>query len=548
MPVITSSGTDPLQDPMVQAMLAADNTAAPPSMRSGPQPAPMDNRRGQAPIGNPLPDLGNLPIQAAAAPPSRPSPVPIGPTAISGQVGAPPAQPASTGLVLPPGQPQQSQPGMTPTGISFAQTPSKAKPKSTYPLKPVNPASIFQNDASVISPVTNPGQSGGILGSVLGSGALMPQPSSGGGGSKSTLVPDELSSQYSNGKLPSSALTPIGQSGHSLYAPAASAWTAMVAAAKASGIDLSVTDSYRSYDEQVDCARRKGIYGKGGMCAVPGTSKHGWGIALDINVNDKKTLEWIRANAGQYGFAQPGGPGGQFSKDEPWHWEWQGSSGKNMPTTFMGSASAQRVTPNNISALMAGIGGVASGIGTLGPNAPGMPKGIAKLLNNPYVAPNPFLNKQQAGSAIGSGIGALLQGLGGGGSNTPSGQTGTYGYGAVANPNSPKYNASQIAQVAYNAGFRGNDLAVMVAIALGESGGNVGAHNPKGEDSRGLWQINVAAHGDRFPNLYDPASNAAAAWALFNDSGFKPWTVYTRGKYKEFMSQALAAVQALGYM
>jgi prepilin-type processing-associated H-X9-DG protein len=36
-----------------------------------------------------------------------------------------------------------------------------------------------------------------------------------------------------------------------------------------------------------------------------------------------------------------------------------------------------------------------------------------------------------------------------------------------------------------------DDAATMTAIALAESGGNTDAHNPHGEDSRGLWQINV---------------------------------------------------------
>lgn len=37
-----------------------------------------------------------------------------------------------------------------------------------------------------------------------------------------------------------------------------------------------------------------------------------------------------------------------------------------------------------------------------------------------------------------------------------------------------------------------DDQAVtLTAIALAESGGNSGAHAPHGEDSRGLWQINV---------------------------------------------------------
>jgi hypothetical protein len=42
------------------------------------------------------------------------------------------------------------------------------------------------------------------------------------------------------------------------------------------GVDIGVTDSYRSYDAQVDVARRKGLYSQGGLAATPGTSDHGW--------------------------------------------------------------------------------------------------------------------------------------------------------------------------------------------------------------------------------------------------------------------------------
>ena len=42
------------------------------------------------------------------------------------------------------------------------------------------------------------------------------------------------------------------------------------------------------------------------------------------------------------------------------------------------------------------------------------------------------------------------------------------------------------------------------AIAMAESGGSTGAHNPHGEDSRGLWQINVdPAQRDVNPDTFD---------------------------------------------
>jgi hypothetical protein len=128
---------------------------------------------------------------------------------------------------------------------------------------------------------------------------------------------------------------------------------------------------------------------------------------------------------------------------------------------------------------------------------------------------------------------------------TPSNPAGMAVTGAELPAGVTTLNATQIAQVAYAAGFRGEDLSIMVAIAMGESGGNIRAHNPKGEDSRGLWQINVAAHGGRFgdpENLYDPMVNAQAAFALYQERGFRPWTVYTRGHYKDDLPEAQAAV------
>jgi hypothetical protein len=69
----------------------------------------------------------------------------------------------------------------------------------------------------------------------------------------------------------------------------------------------------------------------------------------------------------------------------------------------------------------------------------------------------------------------------------------------------------------------------MVAIALRESGGNPDAHNPNPpDDSYGLWQINMlgalgTARLQEFglatkEQLYDPATNAAAAYRIWGGS------------------------------
>jgi len=124
-------------------------------------------------------------------------------------------------------------------------------------------------------------------------------------------VPTELK-RYGNGTVPTSALTEISGTQHRLWEPAATSFEALRAAAKADGVDIGITDSYRTFDTQVDLARRKGLYTAGGLAAQPGTSDHGWGTALDLKL-DPAAQSWMRQNAGAYGFVED-------TPREPWHW------------------------------------------------------------------------------------------------------------------------------------------------------------------------------------------------------------------------------------
>jgi len=121
-----------------------------------------------------------------------------------------------------------------------------------------------------------------------------------------------LQATYRNGRIPAAALTAIGSGGHRLAAPAAAAFTRLEAAARRDGVEFAVTDSYRSYDAQVDVARRKGLYSQGGLAARPGTSAHGWGLAVDLDL-DATAQAWMRANAARFGFVED-------TPREPWHW------------------------------------------------------------------------------------------------------------------------------------------------------------------------------------------------------------------------------------
>lgn len=104
----------------------------------------------------------------------------------------------------------------------------------------------------------------------------------------------------------------------------------------------------------------------------------------------------------------------------------------------------------------------------------------------------------------------------------------------------------QIAGFASRAGFTGNDLNIAVAVALAESRGNPNAHNSTPpDDSYGLWQINMLGslgpdRRKRFgissnSQLFDPATNAHAAYMIWQGSGWKAWSTFTSEKYKQFL-------------
>ena len=124
-------------------------------------------------------------------------------------------------------------------------------------------------------------------------------------------IPVELAA-YGNGRIPAEALTQVGDSGHKLWAPAAENLNRMIEDAKRDGVKIGITDSYRPYAEQVDLARRKGLYSQGGLAAKPGTSEHGWGMATDLDLN-AKALNWMREHAKDYGFTEN-------VPRESWHW------------------------------------------------------------------------------------------------------------------------------------------------------------------------------------------------------------------------------------
>ncbi|WP_197080822.1 D-alanyl-D-alanine carboxypeptidase family protein, partial [Cellulomonas sp. A375-1] len=128
---------------------------------------------------------------------------------------------------------------------------------------------------------------------------------------------------YANGQIPSSALcAPSFDSSALLRCDAAEDLDALDAAYHADfGVHLAISDSYRSYGNQVSCRARKGW-----LCAQPGTSNHGTGIAVDlgggIQVFGTKQHAWMQQHAGEFGWVHPAWARAGGSKPEAWHWEY----------------------------------------------------------------------------------------------------------------------------------------------------------------------------------------------------------------------------------
>jgi murein DD-endopeptidase MepM/ murein hydrolase activator NlpD len=120
---------------------------------------------------------------------------------------------------------------------------------------------------------------------------------------------------------------------------------------------------------------------------------------------------------------------------------------------------------------------------------------------------------------------------------------------ATANPK-----LQRIMQAARGAGFQGEDLIRMTAVAMAESGGDLRAlnNNPgTGDLSYGAWQVNM--RGQMGPDrrrqfglasneaLFDLNTNARVARSIFDSQGITAWGAFTDGRFQQYMGQARAA-------
>jgi murein DD-endopeptidase MepM/ murein hydrolase activator NlpD len=141
------------------------------------------------------------------------------------------------------------------------------------------------------------------------------------------------------------------------------------------------------------------------------------------------------------------------------------------------------------------------------------------------------------------------------------GQVGGFSVGASAATVLPPPNTNpkllKAMQAAYGAGFRGENLIKMTAVAMAESTGDATETNMTGQDnSYGLWQINMkGAMGPERrkalgissnEELLDPALNARAAKMLFDERGFQPWrNSYGNANYNRWIGQARAVAPSV---
>lgn len=126
---------------------------------------------------------------------------------------------------------------------------------------------------------------------------------------------------HPNGKIPEDELCALPNGYLKLHPAAANAfWLMDEKFKKDFGHRLCVSDGYRSYEAQVDAKRRKP-----NITAKPGTSNHGWGLAIDAceGADEFGTAEykWLKKNAPKFGWTHPDWAEPSGNRPEPWHWE-----------------------------------------------------------------------------------------------------------------------------------------------------------------------------------------------------------------------------------
>lgn len=126
---------------------------------------------------------------------------------------------------------------------------------------------------------------------------------------------------YLNGRLPGVALADIA--GGRLRKDAAKAWNAMNAeSVRKYGVTLRPTGGMSSYRTLGQQQYLWNLYrsGRGNLAAQPGTSNHGWGLAVDLATPQMRSI--VDKIGAKYGYAKRWSD----AQSEWWHIKWKAGS------------------------------------------------------------------------------------------------------------------------------------------------------------------------------------------------------------------------------
>lgn len=104
------------------------------------------------------------------------------------------------------------------------------------------------------------------------------------------------------------------------------------------GTDLPILDGYRPLSEQEYVH-----YNDPNWTAVPGTSNHGWGLAVDFDWDvfkewDDPEVVWMIENGPLFGWRGPSALGADSDRPEPWHFEFGTVYSDDISKDFYGPA------------------------------------------------------------------------------------------------------------------------------------------------------------------------------------------------------------------
>jgi hypothetical protein len=300
---------------------------------------------------------------------------------------------------------------------------------------------------------------------------------------------------------------------------------------------------------------------RGAAAAPPGRSMHEIGLAADLTGD----TAWVTRNAARFGLKN-------FAtvNNEPWHV--QPAELPNSRSEYEKSGAPWGTDGDFESVAAFGNAAEADALASEGgydshDDGSGGPLDFSgQSISERLEAVNSDLVNLLGGSS-GTSISSAVANAGNAGSGRTLGDIGPFG---------EQLTGQQVAQLAYEAGFRGDDLVNMVAIAKRESRWRPRALNPNtktNDRSYGLWQLNtlnsssgrmedlmktllgnmgypVSNIPQDFDVLYDPRVNARVAYEFYKRNGntLRPWGGY-KGKsntYNTNVGEAMEIVQGMG--